>query len=330
MRLINAHTLKLEHFIGVTIPTYAILSHTWGEEEVTYQDWFQRESVSKKAGYAKILGACRQALKDSIDYVWVDTNCIDKTSSTELSEEINSMFRWYKDSARCYVYMADVSIPTINDDAISRSNIESNDVFTSFKHVEDSFCASRWFTRGWTLQELLASTNLIFFSDCWKHLGDKRDLEVLKCISRIIGINDRYLSSPEAVWSASISERMSWMANRVTTRVEDTAYCMMGIFEINMPLLYGEGNKAVIRLQEHIISVSNDQTIFCWSFRNDFPNPWNSVLAPHPSAFRHSAGYIKLESTPSTSSYFITNGGISVNLRKTSIGSSLHLVALYV
>jgi hypothetical protein len=133
MRLINAHTLKFEEFYGDRIPKYAILSHTWEEGEVTFQDWQDLEAASTKAGYVKIKGACRRARSDGLDYVWVDTNCIDKTSSAELTEAIDSMFAWYRDSVVCYVYLIDVPPAKVDE---------------TYEDLLANLRKSRWFTRG--------------------------------------------------------------------------------------------------------------------------------------------------------------------------------------
>ncbi|KAH0555717.1 hypothetical protein GP486_006338 [Trichoglossum hirsutum] len=297
MRLINVLTLDIEEFFGdKSIPKYAILSHTWAKEEVTFQEWTDRKKASKKSGYAKIEGLCRQASKDNIKYVWVDTNCIDKTSSAELSEAINSMFAWYRASKICYVYLADVAAD------------DNKDIMVALRR-------SRWFTRGWTLQELLAPGNVVFYSRDWVRIGTKKELA--QEISTVTGIHQRYLQRSDAIFSASIAGRMSWMGNRVTTRAEDMAYCMLGIFKINMALLYGEGANAFLRLQEEIIKISDDQTIFCWGFVSPevVPPTWQNILAPHPAAFRYGHGFVpRYEDDTSIAPYTITNAGLSISL----------------
>jgi hypothetical protein len=183
---------------------------------------------NKKAGYSKIRGCCKAAAADGFEYVWIDTCCIDKTSSSELSEAINSMYKWYQEAEVCYVYLADV-FP---------------DISTS------SFAKSRWFTRGWTLQELIAPSSVIFFDAHWRDIGTKASL--VKPIAEITGIHIDALSNGR-VSRFSVAQRMSWASRRETTREEDIAYCLLGIFSINMPLLYGEGQKAFLRLQEEIM-----------------------------------------------------------------------------
>ncbi|KAI9775928.1 MAG: hypothetical protein M1839_000717 [Geoglossum umbratile] len=239
LRLENDGEFSLVEFIGKNIPCYAILSHTWGsdDEELTFNDLVNGTGKSK-AGYRKIRFCGKQAANDGLQFFWVDTCCIDKSSSAELSEAINSMFHWYQDAARCYVYLSDVSVSTSDgDDEFSR-------------RWKPAFKKSRWFTRGWTLQELIAPTSVEFFSKEKQRLGDKQSLE--QTLHEITGIAIEALrGSPLSHFS--VDERMSWAANRQTKREEDKAYSLLGIFEIHMPLIYGEGReKALIRLQKEI------------------------------------------------------------------------------
>jgi Heterokaryon incompatibility protein (HET) len=245
MRLLNVHTRQLRTFFEDSLPIYAILSHTWGEDEVSLQDIIQPgPSQSRKLGYAKINGCCRQAIKDKIEWIWVDTCCIDKQSSAELSEAINSMFRWYQKSAICYAFLSDV----LPDDAPLLEN--------------SMFRASRWFTRGWTLQELLAPVHLEFFDATWTRIGSR--LWLAQIISDVTLIASEIITHDVSYTEASIGERMSWASSRQTSRREDVAYCLLGLLGVNMPLLYGEGSRAFTRLQEEIIRVTFDQTILSW------------------------------------------------------------------
>jgi hypothetical protein len=303
MRLINVRTFAIEEFIGTGIPPYAILSHTWGSEEVTYQDWQDISRASLKSGFAKIRGACDQAIRDKLEYVWVDTNCIDKTSSAELSEAINSMFTWYRNAAVCYVYLADTP------DAAAQLNSDGK------VDSDDPFRRSKWFTRGWTLQELLAPQNVVFFSMNWIQLGTKIDFKTP--LSQITGIESKYLSGSIPIWLASIAKRMSWMSKRITTRVEDIAYCMVGIFDISMPLLYGEGSRAFLRLQEEILKATDDQSIFCWEWnRAHVIDGWASILAPCPAVFKSSGEFSPTawDDHSDVVPYSITNVGLSIKL----------------
>ena len=288
MRLINTATLEFEEYFGSRIPKYAILSHAWGKEEISFQDWADGRGLTANAGCRKILLACDQAKKDRLKYLWVDTNCIDKSSSAELAEAVNSMFAWYRDSVICYAYLED--------------------------YPQQNFITSRWFTRGWTLQELLAPREVVFFSKNWTQLGCRKDR--LEEISEITGIEKGYLDGSSQLNSASVACRMSWVSRRTTTRIEDMAYCMLGIFDINIPLLYGEGSKAFIRLQEEIIRVSNDQSIFCWTWNDDVPQGWVSMLAPSPSTFSDSADYwdVRQGGNNKPLSYSITNAGLHIRL----------------
>jgi Heterokaryon incompatibility protein (HET) len=215
------------------IPPYAILSHVWGKphEEITFSD-FNKQSFDNKIGYRKLQFCGEQAARDDLDHFWVDTCCIDKTNNVVLSEAINSMFRWYREAAKCYVYLADVSA----QDFKART-------------WDADFRGSRWFTRGWTLQELLAPASVEFFSCEGIPIGDKTSLEAqIHDITRIAteALQGKPLSD------FSVDERMDWAANRKTTRKEDQAYCLLGIFDIYMPLIYGERERALARLREEI------------------------------------------------------------------------------
>lgn len=159
------------------IPAYAILSHTWGPdaEEVTFDDIVKDISGSqKKEGYGKIRFCGEQAKRDGLKYFWVDSCCINRANYTELSHAINSMFRWYQNSRRCYVYLADVSV----------DNPSCADYGSIFKNC-------KWFGRGWTLQELLAPSSVEFFSAQGIRIGDKNTLK--QAVHQATGIAIRAL-----------------------------------------------------------------------------------------------------------------------------------------
>ncbi|KAL5376601.1 hypothetical protein DPSP01_010394 [Paraphaeosphaeria sporulosa] len=226
------------------IPNYAILSHTWTDgQEVTFEDLKNINNAKdfnspSSEGYRKLRFCAQQAKQDDLDYFWVDTCCIDKSDSSELQESINSMFRWYQRATRCYVYLPDVEHDTLDEDG------------------KLAFKQSRWFTRGWTLQELLAPTSVEFFSRNGRRLGDKDSLRHM--IREITGIPVDALHGRE-ISEFTIAERFSWTDNRQTTREEDAAYCLLGIFGIYMPLIYGEGKEhAIRRLKKVVYEASQD------------------------------------------------------------------------
>ena len=302
MRLLNTESFKLQEFLNeFEIPSYAILSHRWEADEVSLQD-FEAGSKKDSAGYAKIVGACEQARSLDFwqkgrvfDWIWIDTCCIDKTSSAELSEAINSMYKWYERSAVCMVFLSDIT------------------TFEDGKHLDEDkvlklFRQSSWFTRGWTLQELIAPEAMVFWDRDWRRLGTKEDL--LESIVSATGIPRDVLKPPyilESIFLAtdipgdvlmpqsnqygrswfpttgarvgyrrysaaarirrySVAQKLSWAARRETTRVEDVAYCLLGIFQVNMPLLYGEGQAAFRRLQLEILRTSEDESILAWAY----------------------------------------------------------------
>ncbi|KAI0012033.1 HET-domain-containing protein [Xylariaceae sp. FL0662B] len=312
MWLLNVHTRKLVEFVGDNRPRtgYVILSHTWGEEEVTFQD-LSNPGHTQKLGYAKIEGSCQQAIRDNYSYVWIDTCCIDKSSSSELSEAINSMFAWYGDANVCYVYLVDV--PTGKDPYEAQS----------------AFRCSRWFTRGWTLQELLAPCCMYFFDANWEWISSTFDpgfygllADITKIPEDMFGGRDRRHETLNATPAAL---KLSWMSERVTTREEDMAYCLLGLVGVKMPLLYGEGSRAFGRLQEEIIKVSTDLSVLAYGFGL----PWiylpyyplrDGVLAESPVLFRGFGNTkwatIPLDerTNPSRSHWEMTNHGLHIEM----------------
>ncbi|KAK3346002.1 heterokaryon incompatibility protein-domain-containing protein [Lasiosphaeria hispida] len=262
MRLLKTGSIELREFTDDQVPPYAILSHTWSAEEITLRDLQENHAVANKKGYEKIKRCCSVAGAKGFEYVWVDTCCIDKTSSAELSEAINSMYRWYEEAGECYAYLADVP-----------SKVE--------------FSKSRWFTRGWTLQELIAPSTVIFFNEDWEALGTKESLRqaISDCTRIPVGI----LLGEDDLEMFSIAQKMSWAARRETTRVEDRAYCLLGIFGIHMPLIYGEKETAFIRLQEEIMKISDDHSLFAWRSVDNR----GGILATSPAAFIDSSSIVE-------------------------------------
>ncbi|KAF2878542.1 vegetative incompatibility protein HET-E-1 [Massariosphaeria phaeospora] len=266
-----------EDLIGDKIPPYAILSHTWGGQEATFKDlqnYSNIEEVDEKVmeGYRKIFFCSQQAKRDDLNYFWVDTCCIDKTNSQELQEAINSMFRWYQNAEKCYVLLSDVEKNFLEENGSLR------------RRWKAAFRKSKWFNRGWTLQELLAPRSVEFFSKEGELLGDKQSLK--DTIGEITGIPSDALLGKQ-VSEFSVAERFSWAEDRQTTRDEDGAYCLFGVFGIHLPLIYGEGREnARDRLRSAVIlkhkGRSQDQEeklgkIYSW------------LSAPDPSTNYHKA-----------------------------------------
>ena len=312
MRLLHTEALFVEDFTGRKPPEYAILSHRWGSDEVSLQelrcftesDKFRRETLaavfdvdisrqnSKKfgKGWEKINRACSFVLDHGFNWIWIDTCCINKESSAELSEAINSMFTWYQGAAKCYVYLSDVT-------------------FKGGKGFEQS----EWFSRGWTLQELLAPPDILFLDADFIVIGSKKSLAAN--IEAVTGISASIVRGQSSMYDESIATRMSWAARRSTTRSEDIAYSLLGIFNINMALLYGEGAGAFRRLQEEIIRNSDDETIFAHTHdRHGTP----SALAYHPREFLRHKKVIRglpprfANTSTNPSSYVITNKGVQM------------------
>jgi heterokaryon incompatibility protein (HET) len=286
MRLLNVHTLQLEEFIGeFDIPEYGILSHTWENEEILFSHINNlSDDIRARQGFQKVKGACILAEEEGLDYIWIDTLCIDKSSSADLSEAINSMFNYYRNAFACYVYLSDYS----------RENEENQRSSNWSDRLGSSFKVARWFTRGWTLQELIAPQSVFFYDKKWEYIASRRD--IAQEISTITRIDKRVLLGQSHL-EYSLVERMSWAAYRYTTRVEDMAYSLLGIFDVHMPMLYGEGMRAFIRLQDEILKTHHDITLYLWQGGAET----KTVLAPHVMAFRDIPPWIsdmkKLNST---------------------------------
>ncbi|EJF61860.1 HET-domain-containing protein, partial [Dichomitus squalens LYAD-421 SS1] len=218
---------------------YAILSHTWDSKgEQTYQDL--RTSIWEDPRLSsKVRRACERARKDGFRYIWIDSCCIDKRNSAELSEAINSMYAWYRLAKLCYAFLADVPPSPQSPEDVSQS---------------------RWFTRGWTLQELIAPSEVVFLSMDWASFGTKHSMA--RVLEGITGIDEAVLKHEQSLDEISVARRMSWASRRETTRVEDEAYSLLGIFDISMPPIYGEGRRAFRRLQEEILKRIPDQSLF--------------------------------------------------------------------
>ena len=246
MRLINTETFRLEEFPDERSVKYAVLSHRWEQQEVLFKHAMSSEGrkiLKALQGFYKIKKCCDLAKSEGIPYAWVDTCCIDKGSSAELQEAINSMFRWYKSAVVCYAYLSDVAPNQSGGYVIGNS---------------------QWFKRGWTLQELLAPKEVVFYSCNWSIIGTRKSRAWE--ITPVTGI-PRAILEKEFIADGRVlaAEIMSWAKGRQTTRVEDKAYSLLGLFDVSIPMLYGEGERAFDRLQEAILKYSEDQSLFAWS-----------------------------------------------------------------
>ncbi|EFQ94723.1 hypothetical protein CFE70_001130 [Pyrenophora teres f. teres 0-1] len=301
MRLLDATTLEFRDFTDDQLPPYVILSHTWGDEEVTYQemrflqqfdalpDSLKRnaaliaameaaaglkvslrgsEIVKHRSGYRKIVKTAKIARNTGRPYFWIDTCCIDKSSSAELQEAINSMFTWYKSSSFCVVYL----------ESVYRQCRSGEEFQTALQD-------SKWARRGWTLQELIAPISVKFYDGDWVYICTKD--EWARHIAAVTGISEIILLTGD-LDEASVAQKMSWAATRQTTRKEDKAYSLMGLFGIHMPMLYGEGDNAFLRLQEEIIRTCPDDSIFAWRSAQGSVNSHRGLLANSPEDFKDS------------------------------------------
>ncbi|KAI5917653.1 heterokaryon incompatibility protein-domain-containing protein [Camillea tinctor] len=318
MRLLHTKTFELQTFIGDDdVPPYAILSHTWGQDEVTFPDMSNSETRTKKQGWNKIANFCRRAAADGWEYGWIDTCCIDKTDMTELNEAVNSMFKWYEESQVCYAYLSDVppKYALSSSLATDARDIDEDDQTDGNNKVPWKwyFRSSRWFTRGWTLQELLAPSFLLFLDRNWSNIGSRESWATE--VQAATGIEAKQLWDFK---SCSVATKLSWASGRRTTRIEDRAYSLLGLLGINMPLLYGEGRRSFARLQHELICTHNDETIFAWG---DLPvqdhvlpvGESADILASSLEDFQFSGGLMTWSFDSQRRFFTMTNAGLSMS-----------------
>ncbi|THU98194.1 HET-domain-containing protein, partial [Dendrothele bispora CBS 962.96] len=309
MRLLNTNTFRVKEFL-TEIPKYAILSHTWEKDEVTFQDIQNFDVARRKAGWSKVENACNYVRQYKFDWIWIDTCCIDKSSSAELSEALNSMYKYYAEARVCIAYLSD----------LGKGAKKATELVNRLK-------GCKWFTRGWTLQELIAPRYMVFVDKDWQRVGTRFSLRHL--VSEVTSIpvylfkgegRDRFgdviNEEKGSIEHYSIAQKMSWAASRVTTRPEDMAYCLMGLFGVNMPPIYGEGGeKAFMRLQQEIIKYSDDRSIFAWVATQDYERD-RGLFASSPSEFVSSGQVDKSDSEDlgDKSSFSFGNNGLRIHL----------------
>ena len=300
MRLLNTHTFRLENLdfdVGQT--QYALLSHTWTKKEPLLEDVERfgcREDVDE---YGKLAKSCYIASQESLDYVWVDSCCVDRRNAPEVEMTEIRMYHWFEQAALVIVHLSDVD---------------------SLDHQE--FEHSRWFMRSWTLQELVAPRGIVrFFSRNWEYLGSRSNLS--ERISSITGIPTNVLTGHKLHSDYSIAQRMSWASRRFCTAPEDAAYSLMGLFDVEVPLLRGIGaEKAFLRLQEEIIKKSPDGSIFAWKSRN---LKSSGLLAPSLDCFRESGDVAFDGSSGPVPRFSMTKNSSFLQFAIGSLGADLKL-----
>ncbi|KID79353.1 Vegetative incompatibility protein HET-E-1 [Metarhizium brunneum] len=338
MRLLKTANYALfeAHDIPVPFPHYAILSHTWTspKEEITYQDIRKRKSdiennIYKQKGWSKLTKFCDRAAKDGWDWAWMDNCCIDKTNPADIQEAINAMFRYYQDAGLCYAYLEDVDALAALEDAGLHEDEDPDEIANlndiacpdslAYEALHSDFIKARWFSRGWTLQELLAPHYLVFVDREWRRIGSRETWA--SEIKEASSIEARHLTSfrPTDFQSCSIAMRLSWASRRVTTVQEDETYSLLGLFGVSLPLIYGEGRwRAFNRLQRELITVYNDDSIFAWTVEQptvsgQSNNSGWGILASSSEQFR---GASEIESLGHFSSSFsMTNRGLEMRAK---------------
>jgi hypothetical protein len=313
MRLLDTTTFEL----GSNSPSvfkqegYAILSHRWIGSEITVVQLGNHIDALRAAGTThlkspqqeKIRGACQTARAKGIRWMWIDTCCIDKSSTSELSESLNSMFQWYRDAKLCITYLSDV--------------IRKGGGLEDF--TNDTGHPSVWFSRGWTLQELLAPRHLEFFDKNWDYIGDRAEFAEL--IESITNIRCKYLKgeTTDDFRTACAATKFSWIACRQTERDEDMAYSMLGIFGVTMDPRYGEGWGAFMRLQKELVSHLRDESLFAWKM--PLPDAGLQLLSGTPAQHRDEWGESEWGLLAARPAWFKGCGQMTIECPKSSPGT---------
>lgn len=319
MRLLQAKSVGTDAGLGFAefstheLPSFAVLAHSVGDVEVTYSDAVGDAAAARaKANYEKLAFAARQALADGYEYLFIHSCCVDRRSSAELDEAANSALQWYRKAGTVYAYLPDCPADARATDPAS------------------PFAASRWFRDPWMLLPLVASRNLTFYAAQWTKLGTKADLA--SDISAVTGVGLSFIRGTRPIETASVAQRMSWAARRSTARVEDVAYALMGLFSVHMPLLYGEGERAFLRLQEEIIRHSNDYSLFAWLDESAHPDQHYGLLARTPLWFEKCGHIVPYAHSQSWAPYKMTNRGVKIDsivqCRPVGVGGRQHALAL--
>lgn len=342
MRAIDTTSFEFHHERGglkFRKEGYAILSHRWlDDNEILYHQYEQHvdklksDSKDLSPQLDKIRGACRIARSQGIKWMWIDSCCINKLDPSELTDSINSMFLWYHHSLLCVTFLHDVEL---NPDHLPTDPR----IFDS----SDKNGPAGWFSRGWTLQELLAPRMMEFYDNNWTLMGTKADLQ--SSLSKLTGIDETYLAGTDDFRNACVATKMSWMAKRTTTLEEDLAYSMISIFGVNMPAMYGEGPRAFTRLQQLIMSSpSMDESLFAWKMpapnaghqyksQNSAwkENEWG-LLAPCPAWFAAS-GHVRVipNAVPRRERFKVAGDGVEAPVGRAATDPSVavwHFIAM--
>lgn len=329
MRLLHTTKYALHKSDDVGDPEYAILSHRWepNNGEMTFSRYNAADLLevrNRTPSLDKIRNACAQARADSLTWLWIDSCCIDKGNFQELSKELNSMFQYYNEASKCYAFLHDVSSSFPGAERFKRQRQPGQ---------PDHDQVSEWFERGWTLQELLAPQDIQFYDQTWKPLGTKKTLA--SNLQLATGIDEKYLDGSAHFSTASVATRMSWMAGRHTTAIEDIAYSMLGILNVSIEAKYGVGAEAFLNLQKAVLQRGPDESIFAWKVPSDKllrcyrdrtgnqarkwddPASWG-LLAPSPDCFKESRGLVVLPDRANLRAYSWAQGAIQLQMPQKS------------
>ncbi|CEJ93232.1 hypothetical protein VHEMI08840 [[Torrubiella] hemipterigena] len=301
MKLLQIQTSRIIEILPPNIPKYAILSHTWDvvtklPPPAAIQWAVDVQSKKYLALLPKIIEASRLALEQGIDYLWTDWLCIDSSSSASLEKAVNGALSLLQQCALCIVHLDDLEKDSFDEEGLAQC---------------------RYWTRSWTLQELIIPQNVQFYDASWKLCGEKHDADVSTIVSTVTGIPVPVLVEPDALWDTALAVRMSWAARRTCRREEDIAYSLLALAGVTLQVRYGEGSEATfLRFQEEVLRNTRDTSLLAWrSSVGDLPR---GLLARSPLEFQH------FQSTPANDSRpWEFDGAMCFNSRGIQIQSNV-------
>lgn len=263
MWLIETSTFRLSEFT-TSVPSYATLSHVTEEDEAPHESpgHIRREICNRSR--KTVERACVQARTAGISWLWNYATCVDRYSWAAQSEAINSLAQIYRGCEYTIIYLADLVFELVGHETLG-----------------ERLADCRWFKNIWSIPQIIFSRAAFFFSTDWTQIGTK--ISLLPLISAIIGIDKPALDDSDCLEDYSIAKRMSWASRMTTTRTEDSAYALLGLFDVSLPIIHGEGQKAFFKLQEEILKDTNDFSLFAWD--SPVPQEYTGLLAPSPACF---------------------------------------------
>lgn len=265
MRFLHTKTFVLHDFTGPP-SSYAVFFHAHGSDDIGFEDFSKPQMLLCKDGFHRLWQACSRARNHGSEWLWSDAVCIDRGSSTALTEAFNSLARIYQHCIFSIIYLEDLPC----SDCVGGG-------------LEKRLAKCAWLRNVWVLPQLIFPKHSFIYDRDWAEIGTKASLA--RQLSLVTSIEQSVLINPAALGEYSVAKRMSWASHLEASRPEDRSFALLGILGVHMPIVYGEGQKAFIRLQEEILRDTNDYSLFAW--RPEVPQEYRGLFAYSPAEFQH-------------------------------------------